>query len=617
MVTQCRLLLSQCAPDFPKARRAAVRTVYNGGMMAGSRSSLSSKAAFTAAVLIALVCGAHAVPLRRPSWGQDMHDDDMPEDMSDDMPESPEDMREEMSDDMSDDRPRHRHRHRDMGPDSGPSIVLAWNELLLHQFRCGLGAKNQGCSTTPNSYLKLGPPMTSRALAIMHTCMYDAWAPYDMMAVATSWDRDHDAPFQRVPEANASLKNKTEAVSCAAYLALTFIFDKASAVQKAEIEAAYQDYLGVPVPDACKTGGTPGTPSDIAYQACSKIIQQRSHDGSNQQNNYADTCNFHPVNGPLDVNAPDFDTTQLKDPDMWQPLKFGPNGAPQTFMTPHWYTVTPFAICHNQYRPPLDTVIRHGTPGYVEQVEELVDISSGLTDLQKMKAEYWADGPGTETPPGHWNALAQIVAARDMNTLDDDIKVFFALNNALMDSAISCWDGKAAYQSIRPISAVRFILSGKDIEAWVQGADGPQPMKGDQWKPYQLDTSLTPAFPSYTSGHSTFSAAAAEVLASFTMSDEFEYSYLIKKGSSTIEPGLTPHEDVEIRWSTFSQAADQAGISRRYGGIHFKNDDLAGRSIGRLIGAQAWARALSLFRGDPFIVPPCEPGQHMNIQLGK
>ena len=103
---------------------------------------------------------------------------------------------------------------------------------------------------------------------------------------------------------------------------------------------------------------------------------------------------------------------------------------------------------------------------------------------------------------------------------------------------------------------------------------------------------VTPPFAEYPSGHSTFSAAAAEILRRFTGSDAFGAAATVPAGSSRIEPGLVPAEDLTLRWDTFSAAADQAGLSRRYGGIHFEQGDLVGRGIGRAVGARVWRLAM-------------------------
>ncbi len=122
---------------------------------------------------------------------------------------------------------------------------------------------------------------------------------------------------------------------------------------------------------------------------------------------------------------------------------------------------------------------------------------------------------------------------------------------------------------------------------------GSQLIPGEQFQSYIP----TPPFAEYTSGHSAFSAASATVLRLVTGSPYFGATYTFKAGTSTIEPGLTPAHDVVLSWHTFDQAADEAGISRRYGGIHFRQADLESREIGRRIGLLVWQRANALFEG--------------------
>src|SRR5947208_1563857 len=142
-----------------------------------------------------------------------------------------------------------------------------------------------------------------------------------------------------------------------------------------------------------------------------------------------------------------------------------------------------------------------------------------------------------------------------------------------------------------------YLFHGKIIKAWGGPYLGTQLIDGKTWKTCQAATVVTPAFPEYLSGHSTFSAAAAEVLRRFTGSDSFGSSVIIKAGSSKIEPGRTPAADVTLSWSTFTEAADQAGLSRRYGGIHFEQGDLVGRQTGRLVGTLVWTKAQHYITG--------------------
>jgi hypothetical protein len=264
----------------------------------------------------------------------------------------------------------------------------------------------------------------------------------------------------------------------------------------------------------------------------------------------------------------------------------------QRFLAPQWGLVVPFALQAGWELRPAGPR-RHPGRGYLFQAEEVLADSAGLTDEQKAIVEYWADGPASETPPGHWCLHAQEVSARDGNSLDEDVKLFFALTAALLDASIACWDAKRAYDSVRPITAIRFLFAGREVLAWGGPGLGPRRIKGEEWRPYLT----TPPFGEYPSGHSTFSAAAAAVLARFTGSDRFGAAVTIPAGSSRVEPGTTPAADVVLSWPTFSAAADQAGRSRRYGGIHFRDGDLVGRALGAMVGARAWEAAAELFAG--------------------
>jgi len=264
--------------------------------------------------------------------------------------------------------------------------------------------------------------------------------------------------------------------------------------------------------------------------------------------------------------------------------------------------VIPFALSSaDQFRSPTGPAT-YGSSQFVEQAQDIVDLSANLTDEQKVIAEYWADGPRSELPPGHWNLFAAYVSRRDGHGtkeqgVDQDVKMFFALTNAIFDASIVAWDAKRAFDSVRPITAIRYLFAGQQVLAWGGPFQGAKLIDGASWFPYQPTTFPTPPFAEYCSGHSTFSAAGAEILKRFTRSDFFGASATIAAGSSKVEPGVTPAKDVTLYWLTFTDAADQAGISRRYGGIHFEQADLDARAAGRKVSDQAWAKARSYFGG--------------------
>jgi hypothetical protein len=284
-------------------------------------------------------------------------------------------------------------------------------------------------------------------------------------------------------------------------------------------------------------------------------------------------------------------------------------------------------------------------------------------DFGRVMAEFWADGPNSETPPGHWNVLANLASDEmDPNLkvggqgpvvdrLQWDVKLYLALNGAVHDAAIAAWGAKGYYDGGRPISWVRYMgelgqssdpslpsydknglplvpglielitkettapgqrhaaLAGHEgqiaVHAWAGNPKDPKTEVGGvkwilavNWVPYQLQTFVTPSFPGYYSGHSTFSRAGAEVLTSFTGSEYFPggvSGYTIKAGSLKFEAG--PATDIRLEWATYYDAADQAGQSRLWGGIHVQADDFTGRMMGSQCGKDAWALAQQYYSG--------------------
>jgi len=455
---------------------------------------------------------------------------------------------------------------------STSNVVIQWNNATLQGVRDS----------------KLGPPMVARALAIVHTCVYDAWAAYDEHAMGTELGSK-----LRRPEAERTIANKNEAISFAAYRALLDIVpgDKTSVYDPLIVALGYD-------PNDVSMDLT--KPDGIGNVACAAVLNFRHSDGSNQLNGYADYTGYTPVNPPSTVPV---NPATIVDANRWQPLEYVDSTGhfvTQQFVGAFWGNVAPFSMTSGQqFRGVVSRLgpAQAGTRAFERQAQELVDLSARLTDEQKMIAEYWADGPHTELPPGHWDLFAQFVSARDHHTLDDDAKLFFALTNAIFDAGIAAWDAKRAFDSVRPVSAIPYLLQGKTIRSWGGPGLGTVTMDGSEWIPYQPSTFPTPPFAEFISGHSTFSAAGAAILRLWTGSDRFRDSVTFPAGSSKIEPGVTPAAPVTLSWPTFTVAANEAGISRRYGGIHFKTADLVGRFVGELVGRLAWEKAKEYFEG--------------------
>jgi hypothetical protein len=460
-------------------------------------------------------------------------------------------------------------------PQRGDSIVIGWNEAFLHGVRDS----------------RLGPPMVARALAIGHTCIYDAWAAYDHKAVGTRL-----GGTLRRPPTERTLANARQAISFAAYRAAVDVFPASTT----PIFDPMMRSLGYDPGDRSTDTSTPPGIGNVAAQA---VLDFRHHDGANQLGDepggspgipYSDYTGYSPVNDPLDLRVP-FDPNTVNDPNSWQPLRYidgNGNLVTPVFVGAQWPRVRTFAVQAGSLRSATGPA-RYGSAQYSAQAQALLDLSAGLTDERKMIAEYWADGPRTELPPGHWNLFAQLVSRRDhhAHALERDVKLFFALTNAVSDAGCCAWDNKRAFNSVRPITAIRTLYRGRPVLAWAGPYQGTRLIDGATWFPYQPATFPTPPFPEYSSGHSSFSAAAAEILKLFTGSDRFGASVTLPAGSSRVEPGAVPANDLALSWATFSEAADQAGLSRRYGGIHFEQGDLDARATGSTAAHLAWRKA--------------------------
>lgn len=284
-------------------------------------------------------------------------------------------------------------------------------------------------------------------------------------------------------------------------------------------------------------------------------------------------------------------------------------------------------------------------------------------DYARVLAEFWADGPNSDTPPGHWYEILNYVTDHpqfvrkyrgqgpELDPLEFDVKAYFMLGGALHDAAITAWGMKGYYDSTRPISAIRgmaekgqssdptlsnyhpqglplipgFIevvqagdpLAGASdeyvgeikVKAWrgptyiaVPATDqaGVDWVLAKNWWPYQRPTFVSPPFPGFISGHSTYSRTAAEVLTALTGDPFFpggmgEFS-CPKNQFLVFEEG--PSQDITLQWATYRDASDQCSLSRIWGGIHPPMDDIPGRKIGIELAADAVANAETYFFSD-------------------
>jgi len=574
------------------------------------------------------------------------------------------------------------------------SVARRWDEALLDAIRRAL----------PN------PPLHARNLFHLSAAMWDAWAAYDPTASGYF--------VKEKQQAGDVTAARDEAVSYAAYRLLTERYLKSTGASDSLSEFdSVMDALCYPLNVTTTQGSSPAA---LGNRIADAVIAFGKTDGSNEALGYTDPT-YKPVNPPLVVAKPG---TTMVDANRWQPLQIehmiSQNGIPvtngvQQAVGTQWGHVTPFAIPPGGAAGvPIDPgpQPRLGDPAtdaaFKEQVVEvirdssLLDPTAGATinispgargnndlgtnngtghpvnpatgqpyppevvneaDFGRVMAEFWADGPKSETPPGHWNVLANLASdelgsnlriggsGATVDRLQWDVKLYLALNGAVHDAAIAAWGLKGHYDGVRPISMVRYMgglgqssdptlpayntkglplvpglielitnqttapgqrhaaLAGHEgqvaIYAWAGNPTNPKTQIGGvkwilatTWVPYQSPNFVTPSFPSYASGHSSFSRAAAEVLAAFTGSQYFPggvSGYTIPAGSLKFEKG--PTVDIPLEWATYFDASDQAGQSRLWGGIHVETDDFIGRRLGAACGTAAWALAQRYYEG--------------------
>ncbi len=597
------------------------------------------------------------------------------------------------------------------------SVARQWNDALLDAIRIDFPA----------------PTIHARNLYHASVVMWDSWATFDSTTRGIFYTKKTPLPADISAARN-------EAISYAAYHLLSQRYKYA--VDPLGTQAIFDGVMESLGYDTDITTTLGNSPPAIGNRIAARVLASTIDDGSNEANGYVDDTGYSPLNDPMHLQFTYF--LDMDEPNHWQPLalesRFTQNGLKaervQTYVSPNWGDVTPFALQPESGQDPWTAVdpgpppllrgvgdvdfkanvldvIRHGavldprmlkipfdlsTVGLRAGQSTMIDISPAsfgnrvlgshidegyaknpvtglpytpqlvrLGDYGRVIAEFWADGPESETPPGHWFTLANYVADHpdtvkriggDGPVVDDlewDVKVYLALGGGVHDAAIAAWGSKREYDYVRPISMIRqmgglgqssdvghiarYHPDGIPLESGVievitsqttapgsrhehlakfegeiaiyawsgegQVADGEvggtQWIRAAEWWPYQRSTFVTPPFAAYVSGHSTFSRAAAEVLTEITGSEFFPGGlgehFFAKEAFLEFEHG--PSNDVTLQWATYRDAADEAGISRLFGGIHVACDDFAGRIMGSLIGQGAWVQAQAYFVPTP------------------
>ncbi|MFM6552244.1 MAG: Ig-like domain-containing protein, partial [Microcystis panniformis] len=402
-------------------------------------------------------------------------------------------------------------------------VVLDWNAVLLNAIYED----------------KTTPPVASRNMAITQAAVFDA-----INTITGTYKNYHftgTAPTEISAEAAAA--SAAHQVLINLYPGQKSYFDNALTASLAEITDGTAEDNGV----------------TFGRTVADAILTFRSADGSSNTITYTPGTN----------------------PGQWQPT--APGFAPA--LLPQWGQVTPFALTSgNQFRP--DGAPALNSADYTTEFNQVKDLgsknSTNRTTEQTQIAKFWADGAGTFTPPGHWNQIAQNVAAEKGNSLIENARLFALLDISLADAGIAAWDAKYTYNFWRPITAIQNADSDGNADTIADAT----------WTPLLT----TPPFPEYISGHSTFSGAAETILTGL----------LGNNVSFTTNSLGTP--GIYRTFSNFTNAANEAGISRIYGCIHFNSANVEGLATGRSVGNYVL---------DNLLLPITEPVEQLTVMPGQ
>jgi Ca2+-binding RTX toxin-like protein len=387
-----------------------------------------------------------------------------------------------------------------------------------------------------------------------------------------------------------------------------------------------------------------GIDQQISQTVAARVLASFQNDGS--------SLTYAPLTNPITLNAPAYmpvnsGPNNVTFIDQWTP-EYSVNSNPatpvQVYLTPTWgdvqYYLFPTSGIHSltaqaavaqtflldpndTYDLKLGLIYDDGVgpgvaigpdqigktinPGFINQANEVVAFNRQLTDPEgnnyKGIAQFWENAGGTAFPPGTWMKFGQYASLDHNNSLGDDAKLFLGLGASVYAASIAAWDLKLQENSARPIRVIRDLSrfglmedvdqdpsNGSQFQAYVRG-QGLQTINGTDWETYQTPGPYSPPFPELVSGHSTFSAAAADFLTHFYGSGAFGG----KVDFNLSFPYDPATQAVSLAWDTWKGAAEEAGFSRLWGGIHFLDGNIEGQKLGAAIGSELYDQLSDLW----------------------
>lgn len=417
---------------------------------------------------------------------------------------------------------------------SRADVITDWNALMRQTFAA------EASSATP--------PVNSRTMGMMGGAMFDA---------VNSVNRNYNSYLGYFDPTTSGIGIDMDAAAAtAAYQVMTSIYTDlygAGNSHQSNFTNLYNSHMAAIADGTDKTRGI-----EVGAAAAAAMIAARASDGWNA--------------------TPTYSPQPLGSVGRWQPGSTpGAWGASTgTFLKSHWGNVTPFTLnSSSQFRPDGPTGLNGTTPAdyaawvqsasYTAEFNQVKNYGGNSSSLrtadQTVIAYFWVDGPGTASPPGHWNRIAQSISASAGLNIEENARLFALLNLAEADVGIATWEAKVFYDTWRPMIAINTADTDGNPDTLVDAA----------WTPLIP----TPSFGAYTSGHSAFSMAAATILAEFFGTDDIAFT--TDSESPFLPAGYTRS------YSSFSQAAEEAGLSRIYGGIHWQSDNEDGALLGESV----------------------------------
>lgn len=418
-----------------------------------------------------------------------------------------------------------------------------------------------------------------RVSVMLETSWFEATAPYHPTAVGIYSD------LGRRPAREATRRNINIAMLYSSYRVMNSLMPGQVSIWREMLTS-----VGLDPDDNSLDRATALGLGNLGGNA---MVRARKNDGMNQlgdaggrkyfQEPYADYTGYEPVNTPYAIH----------DASRWQPqVTTVGNGIfkVQQFVTPQMAYTKPFSFAHPRefLAPPPVASNPRNRLAYKRQADEVLAASANLTDEQKLKAELFND------------KLAFAQHFPDLTGGSDDLLEFIhqaaAFHIATFDALIVAWYNKIVYDAVRPVTAIFYLYGDKKITAWGGPGKGTvTDLPANQWHSY-----LSVAdHPEYISGTTVFCGAAAQIGRRWTGSETTDYTITFAKGSSYFEPGVTPAQDTTLHWSNWTDMVRDCGMSRVWGGVHFKAaTNQTVQELGAKVGDRAYALVQSHIRGE-------------------